>query len=156
MATHPHGGSTQTRLDRLLAFHESAAEAIRTTIGLLNGSAKAAKTNGHSTVLAEALALDGARAHKEKAKAAKPKRVQTGAATRAKLAIRERTARVLALVAEKGPITADEITAAIGDGGGRIGYAPLMNAGYLKKVGGNKFKRTAKPFTVDWRTGAQE
>jgi hypothetical protein len=157
MATHPHGGGTQTRLDRLLAYHESAAEAIRTTIGLLNGSAKAAKTNGHSTVLAEALALDGARAHKVKAKApAKLKRrVQTGAATRAKLAIRERTARVLALVEEKGPITADEITAGIG-GGGRVGYAPLLNAGYLKKVGGNKFKRTAKPFTVDWRTGAQE
>jgi hypothetical protein len=154
MATHPHGGGTQTRLDRLLAYHESAAEAIRTTIGLLNGSAKAAKTNGHSTVLAEALALDGERAHKVKTKAAKPKRVNSGAATREKLAIRERTARVLALVAEKGPMTADDITAGIG-GGGRIGYSPLLNAGYLKKVGRNKFKRTAKPFTVDWRTGAQ-
>jgi len=155
MATHPHGNGTSSRLDRLLAYHESAAEAIRTTIGLLNGSAKAAKTNGHSTVLADALALDSARAHKvAKTKPAKPTRVQTGASTRKKLAIRERTARVLALVEEKGPITADDIAAGIG-GSGRIGFAPLLNAGYLKKVGGDKFKRTAKPFTVDWRTARE-
>jgi len=141
-----HGNGTQSRLDRLLAYHESAAEAIRTTIGLLNGSAKAAKTNGHSTVLAEAIALDGARAHKAKASHAKKKKT---AMTRTTIrAQRERTAQVLDLFDPKTPRAAAEVAQHLGLSYMQIGLGPLVHRKYLKRKG-DGYVRTAKAYHVD-------
>jgi hypothetical protein len=149
MATHPHGGATQTRLDRLLAYHESAAEAIRTTIGLLNGSAKAAKTNGHNTVLAEALALDGDRAHKVKAKArAKKKKPHRPTGRDAIRVQRQRTAQVLDKFDLKTPRPVAEVAQELGVSSKRAGFSPLINHGYLKKKD-DGYVRTAKPYVVD-------
>ena len=56
-AEHGVGG----RLGKLLAYHEERAAAIRLVLGELNGTAMAAKRNGHGGVLRAALALEGAR-----------------------------------------------------------------------------------------------
>ncbi len=149
MATHPHGNGTSSRLDRLLAYHESAAEAIRTTIGLLNGSAKAAKTNGHSTVLAEALALDGARAHKVKASHAKTKTTTKRAQSRSAIRVqRERTAQVLDRFDPKTPRAVMDVANELGLSYSQIGLGPLVHRKYLKRKG-DGFVRTAKAYHVD-------
>jgi hypothetical protein len=137
-------------IEKLLALAteaERAAAAYRLAAAALNGHAVDKRVERSADVLGDALALDAAR----RAPKSKPKSKKSGRGdhTREKLAIRERTARVLAFVEEKGPLTSAEITAAVGSGG-RIGYSPLLQAGFLKKVG-DKYKRTAKPFVVDWR-----
>ncbi len=140
-------------IEKLLALAteaERAAASYRLAAAALNGHAVEKRVERSADVLGDALKLDAAR--RAKPKTPKPKRVHTGEATRAKLAIRERTARVLAFVEEKGPLTSAEITAGVG-GGGRIGYSPLLQAGFLKRVG-DKYKRTAKPFVVDVRQSA--
>jgi hypothetical protein len=142
-------------IEKLLALAteaERAAASYRLAAAALNGHAVDKRVERSADVLGDALKLDAARRAKPKSKTPKPKRVHTGEATRAKLAIRERTARVLAFVEEKGPLTSAEITAGVG-GGGRIGYSPLLQAGFLKRVG-DKYKRTAKPFVVDTRQSA--
>jgi hypothetical protein len=138
-------------IEKLLALAteaERAAASYRLAAAALNGHAVDKRVERSADVLGDALKLDAAR------RAPKPKKwAHTGKATREKLATRERTARVLAYIADKGPVTSAEITAAVG-GGGRVGYAPLLGAGLIKKVGGDKYKRTAKPFAVDWRKSA--
>jgi len=136
-------------IEKLLALAteaERAAASYRLAAAALNGHAVDKRVERSADVLGDALKLDAAR----RAKPKPPRRKHDGEHTRERLAIRERTARVLAIIADKGPLTSAEITAAVG-GGGRVGYSPLLQAGFLKKVG-DKYKRTAKPFTVDWRT----
>jgi hypothetical protein len=144
MATHAKGDGGPARLNKLLAYHEAAAAAIRLTMDLLNGSAKAAKTNGHASVLAEAVALDSARV----AKKPKGRRPRDGSHTREKTESRGRTARILEHIATHGPLTAAAINKVEGT---RIPFGPLVYNGFLKKVRSG-YKRTAKPFEVDWRT----
>jgi hypothetical protein len=145
--------SATEKLLKLADEAERTAAAYRMAAAALNGHAVDKRGTRSEAVLGDAIAIDAAR-RERKPKPAKPakaatRRKQTGEATREKLAIRERTARVLAIVEDKGPMTSDAITEAVG-GSGRIGFAPLLNAGYLKAVG-DKYKRTAKPFVVDWR-----
>ena len=112
MATHPktaalngHGNSSGGRLDRLLAHHEQAAAAVRLTISLLNGHEKTTKANGHSTVLAQAIALDGARVAKQ-SKTKKPKGRPNDRA--AVLAQRARSAQLLDTFDTKTPRPAEK------------------------------------------------
>src|SRR6185295_19501176 len=122
MATHPHsatnghGNSGATKLDRLLAFHEQAAAAIRLTIGLMNGHDKATKTNGHASVLADAIALDSARSAKTAKTTKTEKRTKTKPPSKSKpndratvLAQRARTAKVLDAFSEKHAIPIAEV-----------------------------------------------
>lgn len=139
MATNAHSG----KLDRLLAYHEDAAKAIRFTMGLLNGQAKAAKTNGHATVLAQAVALDSERAAKAP-KHKKSKRPMTRAAI---MKQRERSAQVLAAFT-KAPRPASEVAQELGLPLAKLGFAPLINHGYLKKTRGG-YVRTAKAYVVE-------
>jgi hypothetical protein len=60
MASHPTTGTTGC-LHKLLAFHTSAVQAIQMTLDLLKGAQTAEKRNGHSALLASAIALDAAR-----------------------------------------------------------------------------------------------
>lgn len=142
---HPHsahGNSSATKIEKLLAFHESAAAAIRLTIELMNGQAKTAKTNGHSTVLAEAVALDGARA-------VKSRKSKKKASSRADiLAQRERTAKVLDAFDVKRPRSAAEVQQALGIDSRTMGIAPLLHHRYLKKKRGG-LVRTAKTYVLD-------
>jgi hypothetical protein len=107
----------------------------------LNGHAVDKRAARSATILDAALELDAAR------RAPKPKR--TGGLARTVRAQREQTAAILARIKDAGPMTAQAISAAAGR---RVGVTPLVNAGYLKAVG-DKFKRTAKPFSVN-RIGA--
>jgi hypothetical protein len=136
------------KLLTLAAEAERAAAAYRLAAAALNGHAVDKRVERSADVLGDALALDAARRAPKPKSGRKTALVHTGESTREKLAIRERTARVLAFIGEKGPTTGPEIAAAFE--GGRIGFAPLLNSGYLKRVG-NKYKRTAKQFVVDWR-----
>ena len=146
MATHPrmaaaaatngHGNSGSGKLDRLLAYHEQAAAAIRMTIGLMNGHEKTTKANGHSTVLAQAIALDGARVAKTKTKKGRP----TGRA--GILAQRARTIAVLDSFDTAKPREPTHLPH------GARGLTPLINHGYLKKKRGG-YIRTAKPYAAN-------
>src|SRR3954462_6982505 len=118
MATHPHsaassghGNTTTSKIEKLLAYHEHAAAAIRLTLQLMNGHATAAKTNGHASLLADAIALDCARVakaatttppkHKRKPKLKPNDRASV-------LARRERSAAVLAAFNDKHPRSATD------------------------------------------------
>lgn len=137
-------------IEKLLALAteaERAAASYRLAAAALNGHAVDKRAARSAAVLDGALELDAARRGPKR----KPAKPEPGAPTRAKLAARERTARVLAIIADKGPMTNAEITVA--NEGRRFGVAPLANAGYLKHVG-DTYKRTAKPFVVDWRASS--
>jgi hypothetical protein len=109
---------------------------------LLNGDATKAKTNGHATVLADALALDTAR-HQHKSTGARPKRRLANGERKAKLIeIRKQTAAILDALSTSKPIPPAEIAATLGR---RIPWGPLVNGGLVKKKGGG-YIRTAKPF----------
>jgi hypothetical protein len=142
-ATNGHGNSGTTKLDRLLAFHESAAAAIRMTIGLMNGQAQHAKTNGHASVLAEAIALDGARRTKTK-----KKQLRNGERKAAKRAQREQTERTLAAFTASKPRQLADVAAEVGVSVQQIAVGPLLRAKYLKRKRGG-FVRTTKPYVVD-------
>jgi len=149
MATHPHGpisstnghgssGLTQRKLESMLADYETKANAIRTTLQLLTGHDLTKKKNGHTTVLAEALALDGART---------TKRSHHGHARGAQYAAMLETRRVnaafLAGFDPKTPRTPAEVAAAVGVRAKGIG--PLVYKGYLRKKR-KGYIRTAKPY----------
>jgi len=144
-AMNGHGNSGSTKLDRLLAYHEQAAAAIRMTIGLMNGHEKAAKTNGHTSVLAQAIALDGERVAKTaKAKKGTAKRPTDRAAI---LAQRARTIKLLDSFDRTTPREPTDLPH------GARGLTPFVNHGYLKKKRGG-YIRTAKayaanPFTAE-------
>ena len=145
MAAHDRGWAA--RLNRLLAHHEQAAAAIRFTIELLNGSARAAKAsgNGHATVIAEAIALDSARV----AKHAKAKPSKGHNKRSVVLARRHRSAQVLDAFDSKTPRPLAEVVQALGlPSGQHAGIAPLVNSGYLKKKRGG-YVRTSKAYVVD-------
>jgi len=139
-ATNGHGNNGVARIQKLLAFHEQAAAAIRLTLGLLSGQASAAKTNGHATTLAQAVALDGARAAKSK-----PKR-KGGGASRLR-AQRARSGAVLEAFDVKTPRTAAEVAARLEMSHTRMGIGPLIRYGYLKRRRGG-LVRTAKAYEV--------
>jgi hypothetical protein len=152
MATQPHGG-TNGKIERLLAYHEQAAAAIRFTLSLMNGHATTAKTNGHASVLAQALALDDARVngngngHGHDAPAKAAKRARNGEAKQRAIEGRQRAQRTLELFDRQKARKVADVAAALGVPALRLGVGPLSHYGYLKKKGGG-FVRTAKPYIV--------
>jgi hypothetical protein len=146
-ATNGHGNSGGGKLERLLAYHEHAAEAIRTTIGLMNGHATTAKTNGHASVLADAIALDGARRAKTGKKKKRVSLSKPGDRA-AILAQRARTLQALDAFSTKKPSAPEAIAQALGIDPKTIGIGPLRAHGYLKKKG-DGYVRTAKAYVVD-------
>jgi hypothetical protein len=154
MSTHPHssggGGYTEAKMRKLLTFHEHAADAIRTTLGLLNGHDTATKMNGHKTVIAQALALDAGRAAKTKGTAAKKKApLRNGQHKAAILAQRKATAKVLGVFDTERPTT---LAAAAKEAGvGKIHVGPYLHRGYLRRKA-DGYVRTAKPYKVDAAT----
>lgn len=145
-ATNGHGNSGSTKLDRLLAFHESAAAAIRMTIGLMNGHEKTAKTNGHASVLADAIALDGARRTKTKKKP-----LRNGERKAAIRKQREQTERTLAAFGTTKARELKDVAAEVGVRVQQIGIGPLLKAKYLKRKRGG-YVRTTKPYVVETAT----
>lgn len=139
-----HGNSGGTKLDRLLTFHEEAAAAIRRTIELMNGHALTGKANGHATVLAQAVALDGARVAKKR-KASRPQR---GSGSKALLAQRRRTVKVLDAFSTKNPIAIAAVAKELGLDARAMGLAPLIHHGYLKQTRGGGILRTAKAYQL--------
>jgi hypothetical protein len=131
------------KLLTLAADAERAAAAYRLAAAALNGHAVDKRVTRSATILDAALELDAARRGTKPKPKPKPTR-QRGDVARAVRARRERTARVLATIAKKGPLTFAEITDAAD--GRRIGTV-LSRRGYIKPVG-DKYARTAKPFTV--------
>jgi hypothetical protein len=146
MTTHEKGFGA--RLRKMLADHERKAAAIRLTLELLHGEAAHAKTNGHATVLADAIALDQARAERKAAKRkGAAKRIVKKPRTEV-LAQRQRTAEMLAMFdAEKArPIS--EIAEGLGVSVQRTGLAVLLTHKYLKRKG-DGFVRTKKAYVVN-------
>lgn len=132
-----------TAIEKLLKLADDAerqAAAYRLAAAALNGHAQVTRTARAATVLDAALEVDAKRRQGKRKPA-------PGDATRRALATRERTAKLLEAL-ERGPMTLDECVEAYG---GRVPYGPLMHVGLIKKIGGGKYKRTAKPFAVDWR-----
>jgi Arc/MetJ-type ribon-helix-helix transcriptional regulator len=150
------------QMRKLLAEYEHAAEAIRTTLGLLNGHATAAKQNGHASTITDAMLLDAQRRTAKAARATAPRLSKNGKTlgrpkkTRhdAMLQRRRDTEAFLAAFETTTPITlADVKTAAGGTLPIRGGLGTLLRHGYLKRKGGG-FIRTSKAFVVDTRASA--
>lgn len=137
-------------VEKLLALAteaERAAASYRLAAAALNGHAVDKRVARSAAVLGDALELDAAR--REKQPKGKPKkRTHTGEHTREKLATREGTARVLKILADKGPMTAAALREAAGRD--KFPFGSFIHNGFVKAVG-DKYKRTAKPFVVDWR-----
>jgi hypothetical protein len=137
--------------DKLLALADKAereAAAYRLAAAALNGHAVTKRAARAEGVLADAVALDAARRNGGPTK--KKERPATGESTRAKLAAREKVAGILGQLEADGPLTQDELHALAG---GRFAFGPLMNAGYIRRVG-KKYGRTKKPYNVKWADNA--
>lgn len=128
------------RLRQLLEHHQAIVDAVKTTLGLLNGAARTSSQARRETTIAQALATDESR---RKGRPRRPRRPKPSAVTQHPYAAHRRDARhaTAALLAkldqvEPRPLTSDE----------RRSVAPLMNHGYLRKKG-DGYVRTAKVFT---------
>ena len=73
---------------------------------------------------------------------------RTGEQAAEKRNVRAHTARLLAQLAGKGPLSTDDISALVGQ---KVAFGTLTNNGYLRKVGKKKYQRTSKPFVVETR-----
>lgn len=140
MGTHEKG--VGARLRRMLAEHEQKAAAIRLTLDLLGVEVKAAKMNGHASVLADAIALDSARTGKTR-RGRKPKQSHA-AKVRAQ---RERSAAALAAFSTTTPREGAEVTQELGIPSRALGS--LVRRGYLKRTRGGEYLRTAKGYTIE-------
>lgn len=141
--------STIARMTKLLAFHETNAQALRISLALLNGHAtEAAQQNGHA-VVAKALALDHTRrnghsnGHKKRGRPSNAEKalgdVRPYAARIA--ANRKRTAAFLKNFSTSIPSRPE---------GGTLkqrGVGTLIRHGYLKSKG-DGYVRTEKVFTL--------
>lgn len=121
------------RLEKLLAFHERAVDAVRLTLSLLNGDERATKAATANGTIAAALKLDAGR------RAVKPTRKHYGNKVHAQ---RQQSARLLHLLSVDEPRPLK-----------RAGLAGLIRHGYLKVVGRDDagralYLRTAKPFVI--------
>lgn len=132
-------------IEKLLALADEAernAAAYRLAAAALNGHAVNKRAARATSVLDAAIAVDAER------REGKSKKKKHGAWTvEGKLEQRARTAKILETVAERGPITYDDLVAVHGQ---RIAMGALTGRGFIKRVG-NKYRRTSKPFVVDWR-----
>src|SRR5262245_62170473 len=162
MATHPRN-SMPERMRELLAYHEHAADALRTSLQLLNGHATQKKQDQHQDLF-DAVQLDAARRRAAAAKAAAHKR---GPYKKKRAETPTPAVRVLARPPKKGKrrgnankprdpqivlnllahFDTDEPRPAFKMGlpgaGGRIGN--LVQAGFLKRKG-KGYIRTSKPY----------
>lgn len=155
MATHPRN-SMPERMRELLAYHEHAADALRTSLQLLNGHATQKKQDQHQDLF-DAVQLDAARRrslakrgpHKKKRAAppvsavrvlARPpkrkKRGNTAAARDPQIVV-----NLLSHFDTDEPREARKM--GLPGAGGRIGN--LVNAGFLRRKG-RGYVRTSKPY----------
>jgi hypothetical protein len=139
MSTHPkhamtngNGHGSTKKLERLLAYHEHNADALRTTLALLRGEAVEQRAKRAPDVLAAAVALDAVR------RTAHPRHDKTE--TRAR---RARTAVLLAQFDLHTPRRANQLPASPAN----RGIGGLVRGGLLKRTKGG-YVRTAKPFAV--------
>jgi hypothetical protein len=121
------------RLEKLLAFHERAAAAVRLTLSLLNGDERATKAATANGTIAAALKLDAGR------RAAKPTRKAYGKVR----GHRQQSARLLQSLSVDEPRRSTV--------GNKL--AGLIRHGYVKSAGRDDagralYLRTAKPFVV--------
>lgn len=136
-----------TAIEKLLKLADDAerqAAAYRLAAAALNGHAAVSRTARAATVLDAALEVDAAR--RARAPRKPPRRAGH---TQRKLEIRKQTATVLETLASRGPMTSKDLAAAVGRV--RVPISPLLNNGLIARVGKKQYKRTAKPFAVDWR-----
>lgn len=139
---------------KLLAEHEHAADAIRTTLGLLNGHATKAKQNGHKSTITSAIVLDAQRRatkpghSKNGKKLGRPKNVK-----RDPLDGRRATEALLGKFDTETPISIEALRDAVGGKLGPVAIGPLMRHGYLKKTR-KGYVRTKKAYIVDTRPAA--
>jgi hypothetical protein len=127
------------KLRALQQEYQGKADAIGTTLGLLNGHATTAKQQRHASVVEEALVVDAERRASKKTK--KPAR---GAFMANKRATRQRTAEHLAALDVKTPTPLAEWREKVG--GHRLAIGVLTGSGLIRKKGGG-WIRTAKTFT---------
>jgi hypothetical protein len=139
MSTHPkhatngNGHGSTKKLERLLAYHEHNADALRTALALLRGEAVEHRAKRAPDVLAAAVALDAAR------RTAHPRRD-------GKTQIRARRTRTAALLAQfdlHTPRRSDQLPASPAN----RGIGGLVRTGLLKRTR-DGYVRTAKPFAV--------
>jgi hypothetical protein len=120
-------------MEKLAAEYEARALALRTAIGLLNGDARPGKIRRMGAVVGQAIkARAGGTNGSGPAKSVKAKR--------------EETARALAIVAERGPMTRAEWMAAIG--GPVAGLSSMLARGYVVGKKGGTYKRTKKAYEI--------
>jgi len=133
MTAHSKGTAVglSKRLDKLLEFHEDMARAVRLTIGALNGHATAAKQNGHTSVIEQAIELDDQRRTAKKAK-----RKKASGSPEAVQKRRRRSVKYLAGFDATHPRPSES------------GMSSMIARGYLRKKG-DGYIRTSKPFHVD-------
>ncbi len=131
MAASPDG-LTLRKITRLLQYHEHAADALRTTLALMNGEAVAAKQETRAPLLATALALDRARTQRSPVPPKKD---------------RAKTAHFLALFDPVKPLTSADVMTKTGRTGRAYGLPSLIHHGYLKRKGAG-WVRTSKPYDV--------
>jgi hypothetical protein len=140
------------RLIKLAEEREHEAAAFRLAAAALNGHAVDKRAARHPKIMHAAIESDAARRAEGPTPPKKKGRGRpaTGASTRAKLAAREKVAGMLGQLEADGPLTQDELHALAG---GRFAFGPLMNAGYIRRVG-KKYARTKKPYSVKWADNA--
>jgi hypothetical protein len=135
------GGPVINRLLKLLAQHEAAADAIRTTLELLRADQGEERSARQGSVIEQALTLDAARRAKatgngaSAAPAEKPRHPPGYGARDAERARRNRTVAFLSLFSRDTPIPTSQKRLA----------GQLAALGYLRRKG-EGFLRTAKPY----------
>lgn len=130
---------TQTRMEKLAEEFERRALALRTAIALLNGDARPGKIKRMGAVVGQAI----------KARAGGTNGSGPGkphGVAKAVKAKREETARALAIMAERGPMTRAEWMTAIG--GPVAGLSSMLARGYVVGQKGGTYKRTKKAFEI--------
>jgi hypothetical protein len=155
MATHPSIRFPE-KLERLLAFHENAAAAVRATMALLAAVPSSSRpgpkpSNGIPPTIRAAVAIrraarPGPKPNRRAAASSSRKRKPSAARMYGAKAIERRkgTAAILAQFDPREPRLPGEIE----NGGKRYGgIGPLVRRGYLKRRG-DGFVRTGKPFHV--------
>lgn len=140
---------TAKRVSALLAESEANVLALRRVLAMCNGHARTVKAERFNAVIGEAVELDGKRRIGQRGPDKKPRRsaMARGAVYAETMEKRRRTGRVLELLAEKGPMAAEDIIQAIPI---PIGwFAPVARRGYVRQLASGKWKRTSKAFSVE-------
>lgn len=132
---------TGKRLAAELEAARADVAALERAQALLNGSGRQVKLKRLGGVLGQAMAIDAGRRGKRNGPAMAP-----GGYSALARANRERTARALAMIAERGPMTSPAIVEAAGVKPGWI--SPMVSRGYLVGKKDGTYKRTKKEFSV--------